>query len=164
MKDPAKAFPSLQFPLANGYFLSMPFARERSRRLAVVAWLAAVAVATGCSTRDRLLFPDDPDPNGDGPRSTIDVPAGDTTVAAGPNFFVTGLVQDPSGIDTIYFDTEGGLSSFPPEIDPGTSFRFGLPLTTNNLAGSTITVRIYATDRAGNRGDTAVRVVTIVEP
>lgn len=139
----------------------MPSRCEFRRGVPIAAWLTGLAVVTGCETRDRLLFPQDPGPGGIGPSSTIDVPSGDTTVTAGPNFIVTGLVSDPSGIDTIYFDTEGGLTSFPPEIDAGTSFRFGLPLTTNGLSGAAITLRIYATDGEGNRGDTAVRVITV---
>lgn len=119
-------------------------------------------MATGCSTRDRLLFPEDPGAGSEGPTSTIDVPSDDTTIVAGPNFFVTGLVEDATGIDTIYFDTEGGITSFQPVVDPGISFRFGLPLTTGGLAGTTITFRVYATDLSGIRGDTATRQVMIV--
>lgn len=126
-------------------------------------WLLLLTCgAAGCSTRDRLTFPDDPGgPAGEGPTVIIDVPSADTTVPAGPNFFVTGLVQDRTGLDTVYYQTEGGLSSFPPSLGGGTSVRFGLPLTTNGLAGSIITVRVFATDRDGNRGDTAVRLVTV---
>lgn len=129
-----------------------------------MAWIAGgcAAVLLGCETRDRLTFPEGPDTtSGEGPRITIDVPGGDTTVPAGPNFFVTGLVTDQTGLDTVYYLTEGGLSSFPPTIGGGTSLRFGLPLTTNGLSGTTITVTIFATDRDGNRGDTAVRLVTV---
>jgi hypothetical protein len=117
--------------------------------------------AMGCETRDRLILDEDPDPTGDGPVTTIDRPGQDTTVAEGPAFFVNGLVTDPTGIDTIYFDTEGGISAFPPEVNAGTSFRFGLPITTNDLSGTVITVRVYATDIEGHRGDTAIRVLTV---
>lgn len=136
---------------------SAPFFR-RGLAMATLLWLAALV---GCETRDRLLFDAPGGPDGEGPSSSIDVPAADTTVTAGGAYFVTGLVTDASGIDTIYFDTEGGLSAFPPEIDPGTSFRFGLPLTTTGLAGDTIVVRVYATDTDGHRGDTASRRIAI---
>jgi hypothetical protein len=129
--------------------------------MAMAVSLLSLAAIAGCETRDRLIFSDPQGPGGDGPSTLIDAPAADTTVAAGPAFFVTGLVTDGSGIDTIYFETEGGVSLFPPEIDAGTSFRFGLPLTTAGQAGDTITVRVYATDSEGNRGDTATRRVAI---
>ena len=132
-----------------------------SRAKALTAAFCVLGWLTGCETRDRLIFQDPSGPGSDGPSSVIDVPAADTTVTAGTAYFVTGLVTDPSGIDTIYFDTEGGLSAFQPEIDVGTSFRFGLPLTTSGLAGDTITVRVYATDSEGNRGDTASRKIAI---
>ena len=93
--------------------------------------------------------------------TTIDVPSGDTTVTAGPGFTVAGVSEDFNGIDTLYFVTEGGVSSFPPIIDGGDHIRFGIPLTTNGLSGTSITVRIFATDRFGFRGDTAVRVITV---
>lgn len=115
----------------------------------------------GCETRDRLLFPEEPGPGTGGPVSLIDVPGADTTVAEGPNFVVTGLVSDADGIDTIYFETEGGVSAFLPEVNAGTSFRFGLPITTNDLSGTAITIRVFATDEGGNRGDTATRVITV---
>ena len=123
--------------------------------------LLSLAAIAGCETRDRLIFSDPQAPGGEGPAPLIDVPAADTTVTAGPAYFVTGLVKDLSGIDTIYFDTEGGVSAFPPEIDAGTEFRFGLPLSTGGLAGDTIRVRVYATDREGHRGDTATRRIAI---
>jgi hypothetical protein len=93
--------------------------------------------------------------------TTIDFPGQDTTVTAGPAAFVNGTSTDPDGIDTLYFETVGGLTSFQPAIRAGTSFRFGLPLTTTGLSGQTITVRVFGTDLLGNRGDTATRQVTV---
>lgn len=138
----------------------MPFTPDSRRRIALPALVALVGLL-GCETRDRLIFGEDPDPTGEGPATTIDAPAQDTTIAAGPTFFVNGRVTDPTGIDTIYYETEGGITAFPPEVDAGTSFRFGLPITTNQLGGAVITVRIFATDLEGHRGDTAVRVLTV---
>lgn len=139
----------------------MPFPPAPRPNIALIAQLIVVIGVMGCETRDRLLFPDDPGPGIGGPVTTIDVPATDTTVAEGPNFTVTGLVTDGDGIDTIYFETVGGVSAFVPEVDAGTSFRFGLPITTNDLSGSVITIRVFATDTDGNRGDTATRVLTV---
>lgn len=139
----------------------MPYASEVRVLLTVASLCSVGAAVAGCDTRDRLTFPDDNGPGGIGPATTIAVPSSDTTVPAGPSFFVTGNVTDADGIDTVYFETDGGLSAFPPEIDPGTSFNFGLPLTTNGLSGTAITVRVFATDQSGNRGDTAMRIVTV---
>lgn len=129
--------------------------------MTVAGSLLALGTLMGCETRDRLFFSEPPTGGGNGPVTVIDRPTADTTVSAGPAFSVTGLVTDSTGIDTIYFDTEGGASAFLPEVDAGTSFRFGLPLTTAGLAGDTITIRIYATDSDGNRGDTATRRIAI---
>jgi hypothetical protein len=134
--------------------------RRRFPRCIEVVWVGAALTATGCNTRDRLTFPN-PGPSGSGPMTTIDQPARDTTVDAGPGFFVTGFARDADGVDTLYFETQGGVSSFPPFVDGGDSVRFGLPLTTQGQSGQTITVRVFGTDRLGNRGDTAVRKITV---
>jgi hypothetical protein len=115
----------------------------------------------GCNTRDRPIFPTGGGTDRIGPSTTIDEPSTDTTVAAGPGVFVNGRTLDEDGIDTIYVQTEGGITAFPPFVNVGTVFRFGLPITTNGLAGQTITVRIFGTDRLGNRGDTATRQITV---
>ena len=115
----------------------------------------------GCLTRDRLTFPDPVGPGVDGPRTVIDVPAADTTVTAGPGYVVTGFSTDADGIDTLYFETVGGISAFPPFTGGDDSVRFGLPLTTSGLAGDTITLRVFGTDRLGNRGDTATRRIAV---
>ena len=122
--------------------------------------IGTVVLALGCTTRERLTFPTTGVP-GTGPETVIDHPASDTTVTAGPDFFVTGYSRDPDGLDTTYFETQGGVSAFQPFLGGGDSIRFGLPLTTNGQSGQVITVRVFATDRAGVRGDTALRVVTV---
>jgi hypothetical protein len=139
----------------------MAFLPAARPNISLIVWLILAIGVVGCETRDRLLFPGDPGGDIGGPVSTIDVPGSDTTVAAGPNFTVTGLVTDANGIDTIYFETVGGVSAFVPEVEVGTSFRFGLPITTNDLSGTVITIRVFATDADGNRGDTASRVLTV---
>lgn len=121
-----------------------------------------IGSVAACNTRDRPTFPTGGG-SGDssGPVTTIDAPAQDTTVLAGPAVFVNGRTSDPDGLDTVYVETEGGLSAFAPFVRPSSPFRFGLPITTTNLAGAVITVRIFGTDRLGNRGDTGTRQITV---
>jgi hypothetical protein len=121
---------------------------------------ALAGLALACNTRDRLTFPN-PGGGGVGPSSVIDRPGVDTTVSAGPDFLVTGYTADPNGLDTVYFETVGGVTSFQPFIGGGDSLRFGLPLTTLGQSGQTILVRVFGTDRQGIRGDTAIRQVTV---
>jgi hypothetical protein len=125
-----------------------------------VARVGAVVLVLGCNTRDRLTFPN-PGPAGSGPQTIIDRPLADTTVTAGPGFIVTGFTRDPDGVDTVYFETEGGVTTFPPFVHGDDSVRFALPLTTSGQSGQTITLRVFGTDRLGNRGDTATRQITV---
>jgi hypothetical protein len=122
--------------------------------------MGAALLVLACNTRDRLTFPN-PGPTGTGPETVIDHPAGDTTVAAGPGFIVAGFTRDPDQIDTVYFETEGGVTNFPPFVGGDDSIRFALPLTTAGQSGQTITLRVFGTDRLGNRGDTATRQITV---
>lgn len=136
---------------------------RRVRPLILAAgMLVWVAAGSACNTRDRPDFAGGNGPDQIGPITEIDSPLSDTTVQQGPALQITGRSLDQDGIDTLYFVTEGGVTAFAPVIDAGISFRFGLPITTNNLAGSVITVRIFGTDALGNRGDTATRVITVV--
>jgi hypothetical protein len=75
--------------------------------------------------------------------------------------FVNGRTLDQDGIDTVYVETEGGVTAFAPFVRVGTVFRFGLPITTAGQSGATITVRVFGTDRLGHRGDTAIRQITV---
>jgi hypothetical protein len=131
------------------------------RGLAVTAAVAgALTGALGsCAKRDRLTFPTSP--NGIGPVSSIDRPAGDTTISAGPDFIVTGRTIDLDGVDTVYFEATGGVTTFAPFIAASDSVRFGLPFTTAGLSGHTILIRVFGVDRFGNRGDTASRQLVI---
>ena len=135
--------------------------RGPARALALLATTAVMAAGGGCNTRDRLTFPGGGGTDQVGPSTIIDEPSRDTTVIAGPGVFVNGRTVDDAGIDTVYFETEGGITSFAPFIGGGTSVRFGLPITTNQQSGETITVRVFGTDRLGNRGDTAIRRITV---
>ena len=132
----------------------MPFPpRFRLSKLYLLVTLA------GCDERDRITFPN---LDGTGPEVTITVPAQDTTVPAGPAAIVGGVVADLDGIDTVYFDVQGGLSTFPPFKAQGAdTVNFSLPLTTAGLGGTTVTVAVSGINLAGIRGDTAFRQVTI---
>jgi hypothetical protein len=134
--------------------------RTRFPRWIEVAWVGASLYTAGCNTRDRVTV-SDPNQAGSGPETIIDRPHDDTTVAAGPVFQVTGFTRDSDQVDTLYFETEGGVSSFAPFIGGDDSVRFGLPLTTSGQSGQTITVRVFGTDGLGNRGDTAIRHIAV---
>jgi hypothetical protein len=128
---------------------------------ALLAGSVLVATVTGCNTRDRPPFPTGGGTDQIGPTTVIDQPSKDTTVVAGPGVFVNGRTLDDDEIDTVYVETEGGVTAFAPFVRVGKVFRFGLPITTNGLSGRTITVRVFGTDRLGNRGDTATRQLTV---
>ena len=128
------------------------------RKVAVLGVLGAFVL--GCSERSRLTFPTSVD--GLGPEVTILAPAQDTTVTAGPAALVSGRVVDQDGIDTVYFDVQGGVTSFNPFIAQGAdTVTFSLPITTNGQAGKTITVSISAVNIPGLVGDTVRRQITI---
>jgi Bacterial Ig domain len=125
-----------------------------------VVWGALLALVCGCNGRDRLTFPTSSD--GLGPEATITDPSQDTTVSVGPNALVSGVVADGDGIDTVYFNVVGGVTTFSPFIAHGMdTVTFQLPLTTNGLSGNTITVSVYGVNVAGLVGDTAVRNITV---
>jgi len=136
--------------------------RHRFSRYVAAARVGTALAVVGCNTRDRLTFPN-PGPPGSGPLTVIDRPLQDTTVSAGPDFLVTGYSRDPQGLalDTVYLQTDGGVTTFQPIVGSGDSVRFGMPLTTLRQSGVVITVRVFATNSAGVRGDTALRRVTV---
>jgi hypothetical protein len=124
--------------------------------------LGLMGVAAGCNERDRLTFPGTGD--GIGPVTLIDQPImSDTTVDAGPNFFVNGRTIDSDGVDTVYFLVAQGNQGFPPFVPrpAADTVRFGLPINTAGLAGDTIQVQIHGVDSHGNRGADAVRRVFV---
>ena len=124
-------------------------------------WAAVGAGLWACGERDRLTF--GPPPNGIGPRTFIDVPGRDTTVHAGPDFLLFGTSVDSQKIDTVYFETVADEPDFPPFHANSKQVQWAIPLTTGGLEGKTITFRAFATDVDGNRGDTAIRRIAIVE-
>ena len=127
-----------------------------------VMTLGLTALVTGCEERDRLTFPNPGD--GIGPVTTIDQPNGsDTTVPAGPDFFVNGRTIDPDGVDTVYFLVTGGNQSFQPfRPEPQTdTVRFGLPITTTGHAGDTIRVQVHGVDAQGNQGAASSRRIAV---
>ena len=135
-------------------------------RLAVGSWLLIVpgagALVTGCAERDRLTFPNQSD--GIGPVTVIDQPAGgDTTIDAGPPFFVNGRSIDSDGVDTVRFLVAGGNQGFPP-LHPSSrtdTVRFGVPISTNGRSGQAVQFQVYGVDREGNQGGTAFRQIII---
>jgi hypothetical protein len=128
-------------------------------------WLISLVVgglAAACAERDRLTFPNQSD--GIGPVTLIDRPGeGDTTIDAGPTFFVNGRSIDRDGVDTVYFLVSGGNQGFPPlrPSPPADTARFGVPLSTNGRSGQAIQLQIYAVDGQGNQGAPATRQIII---
>jgi len=125
-----------------------------------VLWGALILAGAACGQRERLTFTGPP-AFGTGPRTVITRPGADTTVPAGPGVVVSGTSRDPDGIDTFYADIQGGVTTFPPFPGNDSLFIFGLPITTSGQSGQTITVRVFATDGLGNRGDTVTRRITV---
>lgn len=141
-----------------------PLDRPARAPLALGIALAALGALGGCDERERITAPDPGGGGGDGtgPVSVIEMPAQDTTVPAGPAVFVVGAVSDADGLDSIYVDTEGGVTMFEPfNYDGEISVRFGLPITTNGQSGQVITVSIYGVDQAGERGEPDSRRITV---
>lgn len=131
-------------------------------RQQVLVGLWILVLATACEERDRLTFPTPSD--GLGPVTMIDQPnSSDTTVDAGPDFFVNGRTIDPDGVDTVYFLVTGGSQSFQPfrPNPPTDTVRFGLPITTFDHRGDTILVQIHGVDSEGNRGPPSTRRINV---
>ncbi len=121
-----------------------------------------MVLAAACQQRDRLTFPDPGD--GIGPVTIIDQPDGsDTTVDAGPAFFINGRTVDPDGVDTVYFLVIGGNQNFPPfrPSPPADTATWGLPLSTLGRSGSTMTVQIHGVDLRGNQGAPSTRQIIV---
>ena len=135
--------------------------RLRGRATSLVSLCAGV-LAVGCEERDRLTFPTPSD--GVGPITVIDRPnAADTTVTAGPDYFINGRTIDPDGVDTVYFLVIGGNQNFQPfvPLPPSDTVRFGLPISTSGRQGDTIQVQIHGVDSEGNAGNTSFRQIFV---
>ena len=125
-------------------------------------WPALLLVLTGCEERDRLTFPSNEPVNGQGPVTVIDNPSEDTTLTEGDPFVLSGRSLDATGVDTVYFDIEGGSASYSPLSGGGQdTVRFGLVISTIGNSGQTITVTAQAVDLAANQGGVAIRRLTI---
>lgn len=132
---------------------------QRAIRKGVGPLLLATLTAA-CSDRDRITFPDEGDHRG--PITFIDQPGtGDTTVHAGPEMPLNGHMIDADGVDTVYIEVLGGNETFRPFVVQRDTARFGVHVNTGNLVGHTLFVLVFGTDQLGNRGDTAVRRVTV---
>jgi hypothetical protein len=125
-------------------------------------WLA-VALIAGCGERDRLTFegpggPEDKTP----PVALIDDPGQDTVLTEGPEFVVSSRVLDDGGVDTVYVDLEGTDHQLLPFAASGqVRVSLGIPITTEGLHGVVVTVQVFGVDVAGNRGQRAIRKLTI---
>ena len=123
-------------------------------------WASAGVWAAGaaCATRDRITFPPE---DSSAPVSRITVPPADATVTAGVPLTFVVVVTAPNGIDTIYAQDIVSGTEFPPLAGASSPATVGYPFVTAGRAGDTIVLRVFATDSAGQRGDTAFRRVAI---
>ena len=125
-------------------------------------WLA-VALIAGCGERDRLTFqgPDGPEDETP-PVAFIDDPSVDTVLTSGPEFVVNARVEDEGGVDTVYVDLEGADHTLLPFSAGGEqTVNLGIPITTSGQHGVLVTVQVFGVDVAGNRGQRALRKLTI---
>ena len=124
-------------------------------------WLL-VALTVGCGERSRLTF-EDGGPNDETPPvALIDVPSQDTTVQEGPQVLIGTQVTDDNGVDTVYVDLEGADHELQPFNGEGRdTVLLAFPITTLGNHGLTITVQVFGVDLAGNRGQRAIRKITV---
>jgi hypothetical protein len=124
-------------------------------------WGVLIALLLGCDERERLTFESDPDDRL-GPTSRIDPPSRDTTLTDGDLFVVGARTVDPSGVDSVYIQIEGGdLSYAPLDANGADTLNFSLNLPTLGRSGQTITVGVYGVDVLGNVGPIVTRRLTI---
>ena len=72
------------------------------------------------------------------------------------------MVTDAGGVDTVYVDLEGADHELHPLQGEGRdTVLVGIPITTAGSHGVTVTVQVFGVDLAGNRGQRAIRKLTI---
>jgi hypothetical protein len=131
-------------------------------RWQVTAFLTLAIVLAACNERDRLTFPSNTPDDDQGPVTVIDNPSTDTTLDEGDAFVLTGRSLDTTGVDTVYFDVEGGGISFSPLSGEGQdTVRFGILIPTIGNLGQIITITAQAVDLRGNLGTVSIRRLTI---
>jgi hypothetical protein len=125
-------------------------------------WLL-VALTVGCGERSRLTFEDGGGPNDETPPvALIDVPGQDTTVVEGDPLLIGTQVTDDHGVDTVYVELEGADHELQPFQGEGRdTVLLAFPITTLGNHGLTITVQVFGVDLAGNRGQRAIRKITV---
>lgn len=120
-----------------------------------------LALLLGCEERERLVFGPDPDDR-QGPTSTINPPATDTTLTEGDPFVIGARSVDPSGVDTVFIEVEGAnLSYLPLDAEGEDTLNFAISLPTAGFAGRTILIGVFGRDVLGNVGPTVTRRLTI---
>jgi hypothetical protein len=125
-------------------------------------WMALVVLFAGCDERDRLTFPNSEPGDDQGPITLIDIPSEDTVLTEGEAFALSGRSIDANGVDTVYFQIEGGGVDFSPFVGEGAdTVRFGLLIPTIGHAGQTITVTARAVDLLSNQGGPTIRRLSI---
>jgi len=124
-------------------------------------WLLAALLA-GCGERSRLTFEDGGPLDETAPVAVIDDPGQDTVLTDGPEFLVGARVTDEGGVDTVYVDLEGADHELHPLPAGGRdTVLVGIPIVTLGGHGQTITVQVFGVDLSGNRGQRAIRKLTI---
>jgi len=124
---------------------------------------AALAALVSCGERDRLIFPVENPGDGSGPITEISHPvAPDTFVTEGELLVLEGRAYDADGVDTVYFEIGGANQSFPPLHGEGEdTVNFALQLSTLNLGGATLVVRVHGVDVLGQQGSPVSRQIRI---
>ncbi len=124
---------------------------------------AALAALVSCGERERLTFPVENTGNGSGPTTEINHPvAPDTLVTEGQPLVLAGRAYDADGVDTVYFEVGGANQGFPPLQGEGEdTVNFALQLSTLNLGGATVVVRVYGVDVLGQQGSPVNRQIRI---
>ena len=124
-------------------------------------WALLVALI-GCGERERLIFPEENPGNGSGPITEITRPATDTAVTEGDLLFVQGRTYDADGVDTVYFEVGGANQGFLPIQGEGDdTVSFLLQISTLNLSGGTVVVRVHGVDLLGEQGEYLNRQIRI---